>query len=310
MTHQHWNQFWNQGFITTFGASLQENYTGEIRDFWAEVFSQICNGDDILDLATGNGALACIAAEELKKNQVSAHIYAADAASIPAQISAPSNVQELRKSISFFSKMPCEELTFPDGKFQLVTSQYGIEYSDLRQSLAEVFRVLGPGGAAHFICHHRDSSLLANSINEISIYTSAIEQNQIFEFAIDFSKLFSRVNSAEKTCASAALNQAVNDFRDKHRDQELGQILIADIAGHLKLLKSENPESVITKLESRQSEYKAAYARLRDMEAAALSERDLEEVLKAAASIGFRAFGAEKIKQADELIGVHIQLTK
>ncbi len=49
-----------------------------------------------------------------------------------------------------------EDLPFPDGAFDLIVSQYGIEYSALDRSVPEMLRILAAGGRIALLLHaHR-----------------------------------------------------------------------------------------------------------------------------------------------------------
>ncbi|WP_334078795.1 class I SAM-dependent methyltransferase [Microbulbifer sp. M83] len=305
-----WDQFWRQGFITTFGGAMESNYIGELRQLWESLFATMKPGSQVLDLATGNGALACIAVETFRDKGIDARVVAADKAVIPAQISAPRPILALRECVSFHSNMPCEQLAFADASFDLVTSQYGIEYSDWQYSLPEVYRVLKPGMSAHFVCHTTDSSLLENSRREIGIYKSALQQYQIFDAAMEFCKNFSHSAPKQAADRSQELNRVINGFREVHGGDELGSILIADISNHLKQLKTAPAQKITDELEGRKSEYDSALRRLMDMESAALAETDFDIIKDLAYKAGFSSFEEQQIFQQGKKLGTHLHLTR
>src|SRR5690606_2563076 len=59
----------------------------------------------------------------------------------------------------FHECVQAEELPFEYGAFSLAVSQYGIEYSDLDRSLAELARTVRPGGSIAVLVHHQGSRL-------------------------------------------------------------------------------------------------------------------------------------------------------
>lgn len=310
MQANHWDEFWEQGHITTFGSTLRNNYTGELKRFWEEIYAKSRESDSILDLATGNGALPCIAFSTLNKLQKEAKIYATDAAQIPPIINAPWDIKEARQNINFLGNTPCEKLNFHDEKFHLITSQFGIEYSDWEQSLPEVFRVLRPEHGAHFICHDTDSSLISATRNEIGIYSSAIDVLKIFDAAVNFCSSYNSTLSHEKNSATNLLNDSINKFRSLHVNQELAQLMISDISQHLRQLKFQSAKEVADQLNSRKSTFYAAYSRQKDMLDAALCHQDVSSILKTSRRLGFSAVSSQKFTQTDDLIGIYISLTK
>ena len=108
-------------------------------------------GACILDLCTGNGATALLAAADGR----AARIVAVDQAEIdpPAFVSRHA---ELYARIAFNGGTGVEALPFGDGGFDAVVSQFGIEYSDLSRSLPEAVRMVAPGGRLRFVVHAAD----------------------------------------------------------------------------------------------------------------------------------------------------------
>lgn len=310
MSQTHWNSFWSQGFITTFGSTLPDNYTGELRRFWENLFSELENNCRILDIATGNGAIASIAVEELSRSGKTAMICAADAAVITEDIELPSTAKELRKSIQFFSNTPCESLPFLQNHFDLVTSQYGIEYSDWNRSLSEVFRVLKPEASAHFICHRENSSIVNPSMDEITVYEAAINKYGIFDAASEFIQILSASEHQAGQQNSAHLNKTINDFRLELKGNPLCNLLIAEIAESIKGLRRLGIEGTLAQLRNRKSEFEAAQSRLLDMKSAALNNTDIENILAECRDIGFSSADSINFSNQSELIGIHLHLVK
>ena len=309
MSNDHWDEFWEQGYITTFGPTLKNNYTGQLRSFWEGIFSKVGSDEIILDLATGNGALACLAYETANSKGSQPGIYAIDAARIPSDIDAPQNIKEARKAIHFFGEMPCESLQFEDRQFDLITSQFGIEYGDWNKSLQEVHRTLKNDSSAHFVCHARESSLLKSAHRELPIYRSALEEKNIFEAAVMFATNH-QSSSGKSSAHKAELNQSVNQLQALFSEEELFRMMLTDLIRCLKLLNQLPATDVAQMLSARKSTYQAAYARQRDMVEAALDERAQEQILRTSKKIGFHDAMAKEFRQNNELIGIYIKLTK
>ena len=83
----------------------------------------------LLDIATGTGDFAILAAEMLHPSK----LIGAEAKGLDAIIS--------------FEKEDCTALSYPDGTFDAVTAAFGIRnFADLDKGLSEMCRVLKPGG--------------------------------------------------------------------------------------------------------------------------------------------------------------------
>lgn len=151
----YWSEYWAQGYITSFGQDIKDNYSGKLKECW-EGFSSTLNADaTILDIGTGNGALI-----DLINNSRdhSFTFFAVDQAQLKEDI-----IKNLPGT--FIPNTNAENLPFEDELFDAVVSQFAIEYSDLHASIKECGRVLKKGGSYQFICHEKDSNIVAPNID-------------------------------------------------------------------------------------------------------------------------------------------------
>src|SRR3546814_136608 len=74
-----------------------------------------------------------------------------------------------RQALHFHSGVSAEALPFDDNSFDLVTSQYGIEYCDDVRTAPEVARVLAPDGRVALLLHHADSRLAQVAREELRL---------------------------------------------------------------------------------------------------------------------------------------------
>src|SRR3546814_5678640 len=77
-----------------------------------------------------------------------------------------------RQALHFHSGVFAEALPFDDNSFDLVTSQYGIEYCDDVRTTPEVARVLAPDGRVALLLHHADSRLAQVAREELRLARS------------------------------------------------------------------------------------------------------------------------------------------
>ncbi len=158
-----WNQYWHYDRIAScFDGAGAANYDERIGGGWRAFFAGLPEGARILDLATGNGAAALIAAEVGRAGAKHFEIVAVDQADIdpPAYVSRHA---EDYAAIRFLARTEAEALPFPDASFDAAVSQYGIEYSDLSRSLEELVRVLAPGGRVRLVVHAADGVVAADA---------------------------------------------------------------------------------------------------------------------------------------------------
>jgi demethylmenaquinone methyltransferase/2-methoxy-6-polyprenyl-1,4-benzoquinol methylase len=98
---------------------------------------------NILDIATGTGDFAILAAKRLKPK----HIIGADISMEMMEIAAHKVNQQVLERIISFQREDCMNLTFADNTFDAVTVAYGARnFESLDKGLKEILRVLRPGG--------------------------------------------------------------------------------------------------------------------------------------------------------------------
>ena len=97
----------------------------------------------MLDIATGTGDFAILAAEMLHPEQIIGADISEGMMEVGRQKVAEKNLSEV---ISFM-KEDCLNLSFEDNSFDAVTAAFGIRnFQDLDKGLSEMCRVLRPGG--------------------------------------------------------------------------------------------------------------------------------------------------------------------
>jgi demethylmenaquinone methyltransferase/2-methoxy-6-polyprenyl-1,4-benzoquinol methylase len=97
----------------------------------------------ILDIATGTGDFAIMAAEMLKPEK----LVGADISEGMMEIGRQKVADKGLQHVISFDKEDCTRLSYPDGTFDAVTAAFGIRnFADLDQGLSEMYRVLKPGG--------------------------------------------------------------------------------------------------------------------------------------------------------------------
>jgi len=151
-----WSRYWQGGALHSCGGSFEGNYGDSIGAFWRSVFKPLTATDRVLDIATGNGALPRLLLDTKGTAAALPEIDAIDLAAIdPPWYQACG--AEIRDRLRFHAGVAAERLPFADASFDLVISQYGLEYSDLSASVGGIVRVMKPEATVALIAHHADS---------------------------------------------------------------------------------------------------------------------------------------------------------
>jgi SAM-dependent methyltransferase len=163
-----WSRYWARGVAHSCAGTYGELYGGAIATFWGGVFGSLPPVARVLDVATGNGVLPRMLLERCRSPGVQCD--AVDIAPIQPQWLtgiAPAD----RERVRVLGGVDAEALPFADGTFDLVVSQYGIEYARLDRAMGEALRVLVPGGRVAVVLHHaqgRPATLAAIEIEHLA----------------------------------------------------------------------------------------------------------------------------------------------
>ena len=177
-----WSRYWASGALTSLPEDFPANYDGEIRAFWHACCAEVPEEGSVLDVCTGNGAVALLVAEGLAEQGRRARITAVDLADIqPDRIR--QRFPELAAhidSVRFVGNRPFEAIALDDASQDLIVSQYGIEYCEPDAAAAQCARLLKPGGRLALITHATDSAMRATMKQELAQY-EVVEEAGLFD---------------------------------------------------------------------------------------------------------------------------------
>jgi SAM-dependent methyltransferase len=146
-----WTRYWSHGISHSCGGSFGDRYEGALARFWTRAFAGLGPGARVLDIATGNGALPqlLLAADDTGSVSCDAIDLARPEPHWLAGLPAARRAQ-----VRFHGGQAAEQLPFGEHQFDMVVSQYGLEYTDLGRTVPELLRVLAPGGKVRLVTHH------------------------------------------------------------------------------------------------------------------------------------------------------------
>lgn len=303
-----WNKYWKHGFLTSCSTAFAGNYEGAIKDCWLSFFSALSPGDRVLDICTGNGAIAMIANEVSRDRGLGLEIHGIDSAAIqPCET--VTRDRDLLEGIRFHGGTPAESTGFDAGYFQAIAGQYALEYTDLDACAAEMARIAAPGAHLQFIVHHTGSIVMETSREEIRNAALLFEESRFFDRA---RALIERVGAAETATARRALrhdpraeadrealNQAaatVSKAAEASPHPQFLQIAIKNVAEAYRRCQSDGVDTALALLEECRATLLANLERLEDLMAAGRDEAQIAEVAAAFAHHGLRSESPDLVR--------------
>jgi Methyltransferase domain len=213
-----WSRYWALGARHSCGGSFGDAYGGAIGGWWQQLFQALPAGSRVLDLATGSGAVLQLGL---------AHTRFADIRleGVDLMHAAPPWLRQLppaqQARVHLHQGVGTEQLPFADGSFDLVTSQFGLEYTRLPQTLTEARRVLRAGGALRAVLHHSLARPLVLARHELAHIAWLLQPSGLLDVASRMTEPLARAATPQGRASLAhdaganALRQAFNTLQDE-----------------------------------------------------------------------------------------------
>jgi ubiquinone/menaquinone biosynthesis C-methylase UbiE len=318
-----WNKYWEHGFLTSCRNAFSGNYEGNLKTVWRDFLLQLPGQARILDICTGNGAIAIIANELSLEEGLGFEIHGIDSAAIRPTETVKTS-RHLLVGIVFHGETPAEQTPFEDQSFQAVTGQYAFEYTDEERCVAELARVTAPGGALQLVVHHTDSIVMETSREEVRNGQIIFEETDIFGRARSMMEIMSAATTADARKALVnnpdaeknrnQLNAAAGRLSEALRGSphpQLLQMAMDKVAEAYRMLNDQGPEPALEHLASSQQMLIANIERLEDLMAAGRSPEQVRTFLENLDSAGFETQAAEEIRhEGGPLMGWLLRATR
>lgn len=250
-----WTHYWksaakdSSGCIPGAPASVAELLKG----IWADFFETLPRQAKLLDLGTGGGAVL----REAQAGRPDLQLTGVDSAKV---------LPDLGGKVAMFPDIYLEKLPFKDGSFDVITSQFAIEYASLLQAVSEVKRILAPGGRFLLFCHHADSIIVHDNIKRLAAIEDLLAGSGLLNGAI-------KVVKQKKTLLPKKqkyLAQLLRKMQSKHPEQPL----INEVAGIIAGLMTE--AGALQKLLSLRRDIEMEGRRISALQVSALSPAELQ----------------------------------
>lgn len=220
----HWARYWQSGARHSLPQDFSGNYDREVAEFWKGQFFNVSSGGAVLDICTGTGAIALLATEAFSDSSIC--ILAIDGADIERETLAeiwPGRADDLNQ-IEFVFDCPIEQMDVlgPAGPFDLITSQYGLEYCDLEVAAPRIAQALKVRGRLALITHASSSEMAQTMVAEAVDY-QLLEDQGYFKLLRSWSR--NQLSGQDLAQRLQKIAQALMTFYQRSQSPLIGQVL-------------------------------------------------------------------------------------
>jgi SAM-dependent methyltransferase len=260
--------------------------------FWREFFTSLLSKPQplrMIDIACGNGAVTAVAIEAAGKTGAVVDFYCADCS--------PAAVLELCSRYPQVTAIACDagQLPYSDRSFDLVVSQFGIEYAG-QSAFSEAARLVRAGGRFAAIVHSVGSSLHSECAENLAA-VRAVKDSNLLEATRDafqsrFDLLARKATIVQSRLPDQRLAAAVATTEQVLRDKRAGVLaaflanLLRDIGYMHARIQNYSPEKLFDWLDAIEGELEAYEGRMASMTENALDAAAIERVVSRLSSAG------------------------
>lgn len=258
----HWSNYWQGGQLTSLPQDFNENYSGAIQLKWLDCFRSFEKDKSLLDLCTGNCAIALLASEYSNSNKLNWSITAVDAANVKKENISLKNPkhQQYLKNIKLIANTNVENIELDSNSFDVITSQYGIEYCNWEIVAQQIVRLLKKNGEFIMISHSGDTEIVKFMETEESDY-SFLTNEKLFKFLLKYSNGVINYNIMMKYLRTIQ-PQIVEKYRNQPTQLLQSILIMLDNINKSDMVMMNNHKQEL-KIFCNQHQY--AYARLLDL---------------------------------------------
>jgi len=277
---QSWDAYWQGIADARAFSSGGANHPANV-SFWNEFF-RFARDDlavsSLVDLASGTGAVVEIARD----------VFGGGAVEMTAIDISAAAVASIRQRFPLVKSlvMDLKSIDLADENFDLVTSQFGIEYAGM-QAVVDAARLVRENGWLAFLMHSTESSIYRQCADNLSAVERVIECRFVPRSIEMFRAGFAAVRGADRIPydqAAKRLSPAVGELESiiAEYGQEVADDTIACLYGYVarihENIQHHDPDEVLGWLERMQEELETYAGRMSSMCESAIDEDGLDRI--------------------------------
>jgi len=289
---EHWDAFWRarDKAVTREDAGARDPAPVH---FWEAFFEEEFAGKpaaSLLDVACGHGVVTGIAVAAARNCGMDLQAHCVDYSQ--------SAVDELQKRFPGVEGVACDaaDMPYPDGRFDYVVSQFGIEYAGVA-AFAEAERLVADGGTFAALTHLAGGAIQSECADNAAVAATLRESRlmplarQAFEAGFDL--IAGKITDADFQEADRQLTPAVETAKNILRDrgpQAAGGLLAnlyKDIGYMYTRMQNYLPDEVFAWFDGMSGELDSYEGRMASMTRCALDEPQITSIADAFAASGF-----------------------
>jgi SAM-dependent methyltransferase len=205
---------------------------------------------------------------------------------------------------TFHGGVSTESLPFPDADFGAISGQYIVEYTNREATLAEMARVLVPGGKVQLILHHADSLVVQNAHESLRHALLVEQDQQLLDKAGRYFELAATPGPQAEAARQALIDtgKRLEAAAEQSANPILLDFALRSVTALLEHRARLSAGEVATHIERLRYELELWRRRLEDLVGAAMTGDDMRAFEAAAGKAGFKDSDYAELYQAGEVL--------
>lgn len=267
-----WDDYWGSGFLSSFPDDPKEIYKNSSALYWQPKLEALeLESASVLELGAGNGELTQQVYPLLQHCEPLTYL-ATDAAAISTEAYQNRGLVDVEVQSGVYA----EELPYADQSYDLILSQFGVEYANWRLVLPQLKQKLKAGGRFVALCHHQDSIL----IQQQKAFLLLPETKQLLD-------ILEAICSPSKRDKGKRKLQAFQQSLSIEKERGLVESGLINEFNHVAKLSAHTPANkLLERVADMRKRFISYFERIQEMNDAALNSETIEQLKQQSDALG------------------------